>query len=74
MSGREVNDMSSEKKDALVIWINLLIVWFNFEKWGSLVLITENEPMTLQVNQFLKKTDFEGEKVEFLIRGDNSGG
>ena len=44
------------------------------EKWGSLVLITENEPMTLQVNQFLKKTDFEGEKVEFLIRGDNSGG
>lgn len=74
MSGREVNDMSSEKKDALVIWINLLIVWSNFEKWGSLVLITENEPMTLQVNQFLKKTDFEGEKVEFLIRGDNSGG
>ena len=41
---------------------------------GSLVLMAENEPMIFQVNQFLKKADFDGEKVEFLIEGDNPGG
>ena len=44
------------------------------ENVGSLFLMAENEPMTFQVNQFLKKADFDGEKVEFLIEGDNPGG
>ena len=29
---------------------------------GSLVLMAENEPMTFQVNEFLKKVDFDGKK------------
>ena len=75
MSGREVNDMPSGKKDA-ACYINQFVdcmiqFWKN---GGSLVLMAENEPMTFQVNQFLKKEDFDGEKVEFLIEGDNPGG
>ena len=75
MSGREVNDMPSGKKDA-ACYINQFVdcmiqFWKN---GGSLVLMAENEPMTFQVNQFLKKADFDGEKVEFLIEGDNPGG
>ena len=75
MSGREINDMPSGKKDA-ACYINQFIdcmiqFWKN---GGSLVLMAENEPMTFQVNQFLKKAEFDGKKVEFLIEGDNHGG
>jgi hypothetical protein len=75
MSGREVNDMPSGKKDA-ACYINQFVdcmiqFWKN---GGSLVLMAENEPMTFQVNQFLLKADFDGEKVPFLIEGDNPGG
>ena len=75
MSGREINDMPSGKKDS-ACYINQFIdcmiqFWKN---GGSLVLMAENEPMTFQVNEFLKKADFDGEKVNFLIEGDNPGG
>ena len=36
--------------------------------------MAENEPMTFQVNQFLKKAEFDGKKVKFIIKGNNPGG
>ena len=66
MSGRKVNDMPSGKKDK-VYYINQFVdcmiqFWKN---GGSLVLMSENEHMTFQVNQFLKKVNFDWEKLNF---------
>ena len=75
MSGREVNDMPSGKKDAACFieqFIECIIqFWRN---GGSLFLMAENEPMIFQVNEFLKKAEFEGKKVNFKLGGDNPGG
>ena len=55
MSGKEVNEMPSGKKDVACFVERFIDCMIQFGKNGSsLVLMAENEPMTFQVNELKK--------------------
>ncbi len=77
MSGQEVPDLPSNNGDPKAPYyvdqfIDCIIQFW--QKGGSLVLMGENDPHNFQVNLFLEKVVFNGDKkVDFKIKGNHPG-
>ena len=71
INGPPFEDLPDGSKESFLLGQFLEVLKIFWEKGGALIFLAEGWKLQYQTNEFLKMIDFDGEKVDFYLVGDD---